>query len=400
MRAAPKRRNLRLRWPARSPTCARWKRTAWRSTAARDAIYFRLSADADQFLTMAKFRAARKLWARIEQACALTPKPAMVTAETAWRMMTKRDPYVNMLRTTIAVAAAGLSGADAITVLPHTAPLGLPDAFARRVARNTQLVLLEESNLARVGDPAAGSGALEAMTHELCTAAWAAFREIEQARRRVGGAGNRPHSTPCRGGARRARTRGRAPHRHSHRHQRISKHQRGFARGSRRGAGGAAERRGGGHRSGAAAHPARRTVRTASRRVGQNFGRKPARGRKFSSPRSASPPTSTPAPTSPRTFSRPAASKRSAAETTPPRSPQPSRHRAPRSPACAAQTRPMTSEAEAAAAALKASGARRVYLAGRPGAKEATLRAAGVQTFIHDGCDVLATLQAAYDILR
>ena len=130
---------------------------------------------------MAKFRAARKLWARIEQACALTPKPAMVTAETAWRMMTKRDPYVNMLRTTIAVAAAGLSGADAVTVLPHTAPLGLPDAFARRVARNTQLVLLEESNLARVGDPAAGSGALEAMTHELCTAAWAAFREIEQA---------------------------------------------------------------------------------------------------------------------------------------------------------------------------------------------------------------------------
>ena len=150
-------------------------------TAARDAIYFRLSADADQFLTMAKFRAARKLWARIEQACGLTPKPVMIAAETAWRMMTKHDPYVNMLRTTIAVAAAGLGGADAITVLPHTAPLGLPDAFARRVARNTQLVLLEESNLARVGDPAAGSGALEALTQELCTAAWSAFREIESA---------------------------------------------------------------------------------------------------------------------------------------------------------------------------------------------------------------------------
>src|SRR6202035_3940159 len=99
-------------------------------TAARDAIYFRLSADADQFLTMAKFRAARKLWARVEQACGLTPKPVMIVAETAWRMMTKHDPYVNMLRITIAVAAAGLSGADAVTVLPHTAPLGLPDAFA------------------------------------------------------------------------------------------------------------------------------------------------------------------------------------------------------------------------------------------------------------------------------
>src|SRR5580692_1375310 len=149
--------------------------------AARDAIYFRLSADADQLLTMAKFRAARKLWARAEAACGLSPKPALITAETAWRMMTRRDPYVNMLRSTIAVAAAGFGGADAITVLPHTAPLGLPDAFARRAARNTQLVLLEESNLARVADPAAGSGALEAITGELCGAAWSLFQDIEKA---------------------------------------------------------------------------------------------------------------------------------------------------------------------------------------------------------------------------
>jgi methylmalonyl-CoA mutase len=149
-------------------------------TAARDAIYFRLAADADQFLTMAKFRAARKLWARIEAACGLSPKPVLIAAETGWRMMTKPDAYVNMLRTTIAVAAAGLGGADAITALPHTAPLGLPDAFARRVARNTQLVLLEESHLSRVADPAAGSGALEAMTQQLCTAAWSLFQEIEK----------------------------------------------------------------------------------------------------------------------------------------------------------------------------------------------------------------------------
>src|SRR5579871_2535878 len=149
--------------------------------AARRMIYFRLSADADQFLTTAKFRALRKLWARIEEACGLAPKAAYVSAETAWRMMTRRDPYVNMLRTTIAVAAAGLGGADSITALPHTAPLGLPDAFARRVARNTQLILLEESNLARVSDPAAGSGALEAMTAKLCVAAWSLFQEIEAA---------------------------------------------------------------------------------------------------------------------------------------------------------------------------------------------------------------------------
>jgi len=149
--------------------------------AARRMVYFRLSADADQFLTIAKFRAVRRLWARIEEACGLVPKPAQVAAETAWRMMTRRDPYVNMLRTTIAVAAAGLGGADSITALPHTAALGLPDAFARRVARNTQLILLEESNLARVADPAAGSGAIEDITAKLCAAAWSLFQEIETA---------------------------------------------------------------------------------------------------------------------------------------------------------------------------------------------------------------------------
>jgi len=149
--------------------------------SARSMIYFRLSADADEFLTIAKFRAMRKLWARVEQACGVAPKTTTVAAETAWRMMTKRDPYVNMLRTTIAVSAAGLGGADNIAALPHTAALGLPDAFARRVARNTQLVLLEESNLAKVSDPAAGSGAIEALTSQLCTAAWKQFQEFEAA---------------------------------------------------------------------------------------------------------------------------------------------------------------------------------------------------------------------------
>ena len=150
--------------------------------AAYDAIYFRLTADADQFLTTAKFRALRKLWARVASATGISAKPAIVTAETAWRMLTRRDAYGNILRSTIAVAAAGLGGADAITVLPHTATLGLPDAFARRVARNMQLVLLEESNLARVAEPAAGSGAFEALTEQLCLAAWTQFQEIEHAR--------------------------------------------------------------------------------------------------------------------------------------------------------------------------------------------------------------------------
>jgi methylmalonyl-CoA mutase len=148
---------------------------------ARRMIYFRLAADADQFLTTAKFRALRKLWARIEDACGLPARPAFITAETAWRMMTRRDPYVNMLRATVAVVAAGLGGADAVAVLPHTAAIGLPDGFARRIARNTQLILLEESNLAKVADPAAGSGGFESLTRELCDAAWFLFQEIEKA---------------------------------------------------------------------------------------------------------------------------------------------------------------------------------------------------------------------------
>jgi methylmalonyl-CoA mutase len=148
---------------------------------ARGMIYARLSADADQFLTLAKFRALRLLWARIGQSCGLAPKPLFIAADTAWRMLTQRDPSVNMLRATMAVFSAGLGGADSINVLPHTLALGLPDAFARRVARNTQLVLLEESNLAKVADPAAGSGGIEALTRELCEAAWTQFQEIEKA---------------------------------------------------------------------------------------------------------------------------------------------------------------------------------------------------------------------------
>ncbi len=146
---------------------------------ARDMIYFRLCADTDEFLTIAKFRALRKLWARVEEACKLTSKPTYLAAETAWRMMTRRDPYVNMLRTTIAIAAAGLGGADSVTTLPHTVALGLPDALARRIARNAQLILLEESHLAKVSDPAAGSGAIEELTSKLCAAAWNKFQEIE-----------------------------------------------------------------------------------------------------------------------------------------------------------------------------------------------------------------------------
>jgi methylmalonyl-CoA mutase len=147
---------------------------------ARRMIFFRLTADADQLLTIAKFRALRRLWGRVEEACGLAAAPAFVGAETAWRTMTKRDPYVNMLRATIAVFSAGLGGADAVTVLPFTLARGLPDRFARRIARNTQLVLLAESNLARVTDATAGAGVIEDLTEQLCRSAWALFQEIER----------------------------------------------------------------------------------------------------------------------------------------------------------------------------------------------------------------------------
>jgi methylmalonyl-CoA mutase len=144
-------------------------------------IAFLLSADADQFLTMAKFRAARKLWARVEEASGLPPKPIRLHAETAWRMMTRKDSQVNWLRATLAAFSAGVGGADSISVLPHTAALGFPDRFARRVVRNLQLLLTEESNVHRVYDPAAGSGAIEDLTEKLCAAAWKQFQAIEAA---------------------------------------------------------------------------------------------------------------------------------------------------------------------------------------------------------------------------
>ena len=148
---------------------------------ARRFIYFRLAADQDQFLTIAKFRAVRKLWARVEEACGLKPLPVFVAAETAWRMMTKRDPHGNIVRGTIAAFAAAIGGADAVTVLPFSAALGVPDAFARRIARNTQTILIEEANIHRVADPAAGSGAIEALTDALCETAWWFLQRIETA---------------------------------------------------------------------------------------------------------------------------------------------------------------------------------------------------------------------------
>lgn len=146
---------------------------------ARDAVSFTLVADADEFVTVAKLRAARLLWDRVQRACGLDPKPVFIHAETAWRSLTRRDPWVNLLRGTIAAFSAGVGGADSIGVQPFTAALGLPDGFARRIARNTQLILLEEANLWRVADPAAGAGGFEALTQALCEQGWRKFQDLE-----------------------------------------------------------------------------------------------------------------------------------------------------------------------------------------------------------------------------
>ncbi|MFE9745050.1 methylmalonyl-CoA mutase family protein [Saccharothrix saharensis] len=143
-------------------------------------LEFRYAATADQFLTIAKFRAARRLWARVTEVAG-APSAQLQHAVTSPAMMTRRDPWVNMLRTTVACFGAGLGGADAVTVLPFDHAIGLSDDFSRRIARNTQSLLLEESKLAGVIDPAGGSWYVERLTDDLAQAAWAWFREIEAA---------------------------------------------------------------------------------------------------------------------------------------------------------------------------------------------------------------------------
>jgi methylmalonyl-CoA mutase len=150
--------------------------------AACGQILFSYPLDCDQFLGICKLRAARKLWARVAEACgASAPARAMrIHAKTAERVMSQRDPWVNILRNTVMCFSAAVGGADSVSVLPFNALLGLPDELGRRVARNTQVILAEESNIAKVVDPGGGSWYIETRTDELARAAWAEFQEIER----------------------------------------------------------------------------------------------------------------------------------------------------------------------------------------------------------------------------
>jgi methylmalonyl-CoA mutase len=308
-------------------------------------------------------------------------------------MLTRHDAHVNMLRNAIAVSAAGLGGADAITMLPHTAPLGLPDAFARRVARNTQLVLLEESNLARVADPAAGSGAIEAFTEELCATAWTQFQEIEKA----GGAWAALESRLVQKNVTTVR----------------AEREKAVARGKD-------------ILTGTNAYPDIREatptvldvapsakIEAASAtalpriRLGEPFEKLRDKSDAFLAKTGARPKIflavlGKQVDSSARANFAKNFFEAGGIETIEgiPESLAASFKTSGAALAClCGADKTYEVEAAGAATALKAAGTKHIYLAGRPGELEATLRMAGVQSFIYAGCDALATLTAAYDIL-
>ncbi|MGB0120851.1 MAG: methylmalonyl-CoA mutase family protein [Solirubrobacterales bacterium] len=145
-------------------------------------IEFNLGVGADQFLEMAKFRAIRRIWSRVLEECGVPAEArhSATYAQTTARMITAIDPWVNMLRVTTGAFAAGTGGADGVTVTPFDRAIGQPGALGRRIARNTQIVLQDESSLGRIADPAAGSWYVEVLTDEVAQAAWQRFTEIEK----------------------------------------------------------------------------------------------------------------------------------------------------------------------------------------------------------------------------
>ena len=141
---------------------------------------FRYAATDEQFATIAKLRAARRLWARLLELSGAANVVQRQHVITSRPMMSKYDPYVNMLRTTVAAFSAGVGGADAVTVLPFDSPLGRPETLGRRVARNTSALLVSESHVAKVADPAGGSFAVERLTDDLAAAGWTELGRIEE----------------------------------------------------------------------------------------------------------------------------------------------------------------------------------------------------------------------------
>jgi methylmalonyl-CoA mutase len=150
--------------------------------AAARQILFSISVGTHHFLAIAKLRATRRLWAQVVEACSGSSSAGAMRlhCRVSKRVLTLRDPYVNLLRNTAACFAAGVGGADVITSVPFDAAAGLPDDFSRRIARNTLLILQEEAHLHRVIDPPGGSWFLDWLTGQVAQKAWAIFQEIER----------------------------------------------------------------------------------------------------------------------------------------------------------------------------------------------------------------------------
>jgi methylmalonyl-CoA mutase len=150
-------------------------------SAARQVV-FSISLGTHHFLAVAKLRAARRLWSQVVSACGGSPGAGAmrVHARVSKRVLTLRDPYVNLLRNTVACYAAGIGGAEAITSVPFDSVAGLPDSLSRRIARNTVHVLQEEAHLHRVIDPAGGSWYLDWLTDQVAEKAWSLFQEVER----------------------------------------------------------------------------------------------------------------------------------------------------------------------------------------------------------------------------
>lgn len=144
-------------------------------------LLFRFAVGRDLFMEAAKLRAFRRLWSTATGACGIADegRAAVIHAVASPRGLTTRDPWVNALRTTVGAFAAVVGGADIVTVLPYDHAIGRPDELGRRIAANSQTILKEESNLARVVDPGGGAWYLETLTDELVRAAWPLFQQIE-----------------------------------------------------------------------------------------------------------------------------------------------------------------------------------------------------------------------------
>ncbi|MFD3512857.1 methylmalonyl-CoA mutase family protein [Streptomyces sp. NPDC058657] len=358
--------------------------------AALRQLEFRYAATADQFLTIAKLRAARRLWARVAEACGAADAGGQRQhAVTSSVMMTRRDPWVNMLRTTIACMAAGVGGADAVTVLPFDQAIGLPDAFARRIARNTSTILVEESHLSRVVDPAGGSWYVEQLTDELAAAAWEWFQEIERAggqadALRTGLIGDRIAATWERRG--RALAKRREPitgvsefpqltERTVERDPAPQRPSGGLPRVRRDEAYEALRARSDAHLAAAGARP--KVFLAALGPAAAHTGRVTFAANLFQA--GGVEPVHDPVTIGPDTVAE--AFSASGASV-----------------ACICSSDALYAEQAAdVAAALKQAGARTVFLAGRPGEAEESYRSAGVDEFVFAGSDAVATLTSVLD---